>query len=159
FDIAARTFIAGTVTVLYVLTRAPSTSPDAEELVRRLRADRSVAEGRVWVGGQTANNLDAMAFIQAHTPPALGFLTPVAAPVPCLLLGSEVRRPKALVMDLLSIAGSFGALVWIFQEGHLRNLLRFEPGPIEPSLPILLFCAVFGLSMDYEVLLLSRIQE
>jgi len=66
---------------------------------------------------------------------------------------------KALAMNLLSIAGSFGALVWIFQEGHLRHLLRFEPGPIEPSLPILLFCAVFGLSMDYEVLLLSRIQE
>ncbi|HKD39870.1 MAG TPA: MMPL family transporter [Myxococcaceae bacterium] len=159
FDIAARTFIAGRVTVLYVLTRAPSTSPDAEELVRRLRADRSVAEGRVWVGGQTANNLDAMAFIQAHTPAALGFVMAMTALVLFLLLGSVVLPLKALVMNLLSIAGSFGALVWIFQEGHLRNLLRFEPGPIEPSLPILLFCAVFGLSMDYEVLLLSRIQE
>jgi len=100
-----------------------------------------------------------MAFIRAHTPAALGFVMAMTALVLFLLLGSVVLPLKALVMNLLSIAGSFGALVWIFQEGHLRNLLRFEPGPIEPSLPILLFCAVFGLSMDYEVLLLSRIQE
>ena len=62
-------------------------------------------------------------------------------------------------MNFLSIAGSFGALVWIFQDGHLAGLLGFEPAPIEPTLPVLLFCALFGLSMDYEVLLLSRMQE
>src|SRR5262249_17854176 len=54
---------------------------------------------------------------------------------------------------------SFGALVWIFQEGHLAGVLGFEPAPIEPTLPVLLFCALFGLSMDYEVLLLSRMHE
>ena len=62
-------------------------------------------------------------------------------------------------MNLLSISGSFGAMVFLFQQGHLAGLLRFEPGPIEPTLPILLFCAVFGLSMNYEVLLLSRMRE
>jgi RND superfamily putative drug exporter len=159
FEIAEKAFIAGRVTVLYFLTDAPTSSPQAEEVVRRIRAERSVGDARVWVGGQTANNVDAMNYIRAHTPQALGFVMSVTALVLFLLLGSVVLPLKALGMNLLSIAGSFGALVWIFQEGHLRSVLRFEPGPIEPSLPILLFCAVFGLSMDYEVLLLSRMQE
>src|SRR5262249_24759510 len=62
-------------------------------------------------------------------------------------------------MNLLSIAASFGALVWIFQDGHLASVLGFEAAPIEPTLPVLLFCSLFGLSMDYEVLLLTRMQE
>jgi RND superfamily putative drug exporter len=159
FEIAERSFIAGRVTVLYVLTDSSSTSPRAEDLVRRIREDRAAGDGRVWVGGQTANNLDAMVFIRAHTPAAVAFVMAVTALVLFFLLGSVVLPLKALLMNVLSIGGSFGALVWIFQEGHLRSVLRFEPAPIEPSLPILLFCAVFGLSMDYEVLLLSRMQE
>jgi RND superfamily putative drug exporter len=159
FGIAERTFLSGSVTVLYVLANVPTTSPKAEDLVRRIRANRTVADGRVWVGGQTANNIDAMEYIRARTPLALGFVMGTSGLVLFMLLGSVLLPLKALAMNLLSIAGSFGALVWIFQEGNLKDLLRFEPGPIEPSLPILLFCAVFGLSMDYEVLLLSRIQE
>jgi len=159
FAIAEKTYLAGRVTVLYVLTAAPANSREAQDLVRRIRASRTVGDGRLWVGGQTANDIDSMAFIGARTPAALGFVMAMTALVLFFLLGSVVLPLKALVMNLLSIAGSFGALVWIFQEGHLKHLLRFEPGPIEPSLPIMLFCAVFGLSMDYEVLLLSRIQE
>jgi len=64
-----------------------------------------------------------------------------------------------VVMNALSMAASFGAMVWIFQEGHLRWLLDFQPGPLEPALPVLLFCTLFGLSMDYEVLMLSRMRE
>jgi RND superfamily putative drug exporter len=71
-------------------------------------------------------------------------------------LGSVVLPIKAIVLNFVSIAGSFGALVWIFQDGHL--FVR-EPRPLEPSLPILLFCVLFGLSMDYEVLMLSRMKE
>ena len=62
-------------------------------------------------------------------------------------------------MNFLSLAASFGALVWIFQEGHLRWLFHFQPGPLEPALPVLLFCTLFGLSMDYQVLMLSRMRE
>ena len=63
-------------------------------------------------------------------------------------------------MNLLSISASFGALVWIFEEGHLSSVCsRFEPGPLDVAVPVLLFCAVFGLSMDYEVLMLSRMRE
>ena len=66
---------------------------------------------------------------------------------------------KAVVMNLLSITASYGALVWIFQDGHLARWLDFTPGPIQTATPIIMFCLVFGLSMDYEVLLLSRIRE
>jgi RND superfamily putative drug exporter len=64
-----------------------------------------------------------------------------------------------VVLNFLSIGASFGALVWIFQEGHLANLLGFTPQSIDPSIPVILFSIVFGLSMDYEVLLVSRIHE
>ncbi len=76
-----------------------------------------------------------------------------------VLLRSVLLPIKAVVMNLLSIGASFGALVWVFQEGHGQSLLGFEPGFIEPTLPVMLFCIVFGLSMDYEVLLLHRMQE
>src|SRR5207237_3266772 len=62
-------------------------------------------------------------------------------------------------MNERSVSASFGALVWIIQQGHLANVLNFTPQSIEPSLPVIMFCIMFGLSMDYEVLLLSRIQE
>jgi RND superfamily putative drug exporter len=73
-----------------------------------------------------------------------------------VLLRSVLLPIKAVLMNVVSIAGSFGALVWIFQEGHL--FVR-DPRPLEPSLPVLLFCILFGLSMDYEVLMLSRMRE
>ena len=77
-----------------------------------------------------------------------------------LLFGSVVLPLKAVIMTLLSITASFGALVWIFQEGHLSGLLNFEPlGYTIAGNPIIMFSVIFGLSMDYEVLLLSRIQE
>ena len=75
------------------------------------------------------------------------------------MLRSVLLPLKAVVMNLLSISASFGALVWIFEDGHLAWLLRFEPGPLDAAVPVLLFCVVFGLSMDYEVLMLSRMRE
>jgi RND superfamily putative drug exporter len=76
-----------------------------------------------------------------------------------LLLGSVLLPLQAVVMNVLSISASYGALVWIFQDGHLQRWLRFTPGPIETSTPIIMFCVMFGLSMDYEVFLLSRVRE
>jgi putative drug exporter of the RND superfamily len=75
------------------------------------------------------------------------------------LLGSVFLPLKAIVMNFLSISASYGALVWVFQEGHLSGLLNFTPGPINTTTPIIMFCILFGLSMDYEVLLLSRVKE
>ncbi len=159
FAQALAAFTSGRVAVFLVGTDAAPTSPEARALVRTLREQRQVGDGTLLVGGQTAGDVDTAAFISAHSKKAIVFVMSLTAVVLFVLLGSVLLPLKALLMNLLSIAGSFGALVFVFQEGHLRGLLRFEPGPIEPSLPILLFCILFGLSMDYEVLLLSRIRE
>jgi trehalose monomycolate/heme transporter len=77
-----------------------------------------------------------------------------------LAFGSVVLPVKAIVMNVLSLSATFGVIVWVFQWGHLSGLLQFTPtGTIEPTMPILLLAIIFGLSMDYEVFLLSRIRE
>ena len=103
-----------------------------------------VADGELLVTGQTAMDLDSAVFIRAHVPAAVGFVVAMTMLVLFLLLGSVVLPIKAVVMNLLSITGSFGALVWIFQQGHLHSLLRLHAAPIEPSLPVVLFCASSG---------------
>ena len=77
-----------------------------------------------------------------------------------LAFGSVVLPVKAIVMNVLSLSATFGVIVWIFQDGHLSGLLHFTPtGTIDPTTPILMLAIIFGLSMDYEVFLLSRIRE
>ena len=147
------------IAILSVATPHGPGSPEARAIVGVIRATRRVGDGEVLVTGQTALDLDVTAYILGHTPSAVAFVMALTYLVLFLLLRSPLLPIKALLMNLLSITGSFGALVWVFQQGHLRGLLGFSPGPIEPALPIILFCAVFGLSMDYEVLLLSRMQE
>jgi len=147
------------VVLLAAVMDGPSESAAARGLVAWLRGQRVVADGELLVTGQTANDVDSTAFILDHTPEAIGFVVTMTAIGLFLLLGSVLLPIKAVLMNLLSIAASFGALVWIFQDGHFAGLLGFEPRPIEPTLPLLLFCTLFGLSMDYEVLLLTRIQE
>lgn len=151
--------VGGTTTVLQVLVEGETNDPRAQATVRDIRAAGSIGGARVLVGGATAHDLDATAFVRERTPWAVGFVMLVSGLVLFLLLGSVVLPIKAMLMNVLSIAGSFGAMVWIFQDGNLSGLLGFEPRPLEPALPPLLFCLVFGLSMDYEVLLLSRIDE
>src|SRR5262249_57039050 len=124
-----------------------------------IRADRRVGDGSLVVGGRVAKDVDATAYVVARAPRAVGFVVVTTLVILFLLLGSVVLPLKAVAMNFVSIAGSFGALVWIFQDGHFAGLLGFEAGPIEPTLPVLLFCTLFGLSMDYEVLLLTRMQE
>jgi RND superfamily putative drug exporter len=103
--------------------------------------------------------MDVTRFIAARAPVAIAFVMLMTYVILFVLLRSVLLPLKAVIMNLLSIAASFGALVWIFQDGHLAALLRFEPAPLDPTLPVLLFCAVFGLSMDYEVLMLARMKE
>ena len=93
-------------------------------------------------------------------PWAIGTTLLASALILFLLFGSLAIPIKAVIMTLLSISASFGALVWIFQQGHFADLLRFTPiGYTIAGNPIIMFSVIFGLSMDYEVLLLSRIQE
>ncbi len=103
--------------------------------------------------------MDVIRFVEDTTPRAVGFVMLVTYLVLFLLTGSLVLPLKALLTNVLSIGASFGALVWLFQDGHLANQLGFTPQSIDPTLPVILFSIVFGLSMDYEVLLVSRIQE
>jgi RND superfamily putative drug exporter len=106
-----------------------------------------------------AFDIDFTNFIVGHMPGVIAYVMIVTYLVLFLLTGSLVLPLKAVVMNIVSIGASFGALVFIFQQGHLSELLNFTPAPLDPSVPVLLFCIVFGLSMDYEVLLISRIQE
>jgi RND superfamily putative drug exporter len=77
-----------------------------------------------------------------------------------MLFRSVLLPLKAILMNAMSILASYGALVWVFQDGNLHRYLRFTPqGFVEASLPVIMFCVLFGLSMDYEVFLLTRIQE
>jgi RND superfamily putative drug exporter len=140
----------------YVVTDSAPESDASRALVHEIRANRTVDNGSLVVGGPTALDVDTTAYMLERTPRAVTFVVLVTVIVLFLFLGSVVLPLKAVLMNGVSIAGSFGALVWVFQDGHL---LVHDGRPIEPALPPLLFCILFGLSMDYEVLMLSRIQE
>jgi len=147
------------IVLIQATTASPATSDESRNIVRAIRADQGVVGGQVLVGGQTAVDLDVIQFIVDRTPLAVGFVVVVTYLVMFLLTGSVVLPLKAVLLNFLSIGASFGALVWIFQQGHLSSLLGFTPQSIDPSIPVILFSIVFGLSMDYEVLLVSRIHE
>jgi putative drug exporter of the RND superfamily len=146
------------IALLRAISNLDPSSDGARHLVATIRA-HSLPGGQVLVAGQTASDLDVIAFITANMLYALAFVLVVTYIVLFLMTGSVVLPLKAVVTNLLSISASFGAMVWIFQQGHLSNLLNFTAQSIDPSVPVILFALVFGLSMDYEVLLIARIQE
>ena len=152
---------AGKHIVLFnVTTNLAPESDGARDIVRAIRADPGVGGGgTVLVDGQTGFDMDVIQFILEKTPIAVAFVVATTLLVLFLLTGSVVLPLKAVLLNLLSIGASFGALVWMFQQGHLANVLGFTPQSIDPTIPVILFSIVFGMSMDYEVLLLSRIQE
>ena len=114
----------------------------------------------VLVGGGAADVSDVVGRVAADFPRTGLFIVITTYVVLFLLLRSAILPLKALVMNTLSIVASFGALVWIFQDGNLSALLGFQPlGFVETTQPVILFCVLFGLSMDYEVFLLSRMKE
>ena len=144
--------------VLVSLTVSGS-SDEQEDLVRDLRA-LSVPGVEQAIGGQAAQSVDAIDGITAGVVPAAIFVMVGAYLILLLTFGSVFLPLKAIFMTLLSISASLGIVVWIFQQGHLESLFGFQAtGEIISTTPILMFCILFGLSMDYEVLMLSRIQE
>jgi RND superfamily putative drug exporter len=146
------------LTVIYLVTNKQYTSDEARAIVKAIRSE-SVPDGQVLATGSTAFDLDIVNYIVQRTPIAVGSVLLVTYLVLFLLTGSIVLPLKAVLTNLFSISASFGAMVWIFQQGHLSGLLGFTPQSIDPSIPVILFSIVFGMSMDYEVLLISRIQE
>jgi RND superfamily putative drug exporter len=147
------------VTVLTAYTSVGYNTDKAYELVREVRERHPDIGGDVLVGGWAAFDLDLTDSVYEAAPPAIAFVVLATYVVLFLLLGSVLLPLKAVVVNFLSISASYGALVWIFQEGHHSGLLNFTPGPINTTTPIIMFCILFGLSMDYEVMLLSRIRE
>jgi trehalose monomycolate/heme transporter len=135
-------------------------SSQARAIVGRVRAVPPPAGARTLVGGQTAELVDELTSL-GQTLPWMALVVALATFVLLFLaFGSVVLPVKAMVMNILSLSAMYGAVVWIFQQGHLSGLLRFTAnGTIDPTMPILILAIMFGLSMDYEVFLLSRIRE
>jgi uncharacterized membrane protein YdfJ with MMPL/SSD domain len=132
----------------------------ARDLVQDVRDVPAPDGAQVLVGGQSAELADLLASLGALLPWMALMVVTTTFVLLFLAFGSVVLPIKAVLMNVLSLGASFGALVWIFQEGHLSGFLNFTPtGFVEATQPILVLAIVFGLSMDYEVFLMSRIRE
>jgi len=145
-------------TWLSVVPSVEPFSPAGEALVKAARS--APAPFPVLVGGETARLVDLKAGLARRLPLAAGIIAVSTFVLLFLMVGSLLVPLKALVLNVLSLSATFGALVFVFQEGRLAGFLHFTPtGTINVYTPVLLFCIAFGLSMDYEVFLLSRIKE
>ncbi|TNY38412.1 MMPL family transporter [Thermomonospora catenispora] len=135
-------------------------SDAARDLVERIRQMPAPPGTTIYVGGATATVIDQLDSL-ADTLPRVALAVGTAIFVLLFLaFGSVVLPVKAIAVNLLSLAAAFGAVVWIFQDGHLSGLLDFTAtGTIAPAMPILMLLLLFGVSMDYEVFLLSRVRE
>ena len=150
--------VADGVSMLNVVPEGTSQGDTAKALVQALRADPPPGES--YVTGQAAFLVDFQNSIISRAPWAFLLVALATLVLLFLMTGSVVVPVKALVMNTVSLGATFGALVWIFADGHLEWLLRFEAsGAIETWVPVLVFAFAFGLSMDYEVFLLARIKE
>ncbi len=156
---ALKKMVGKNIVMLVAQSSLPSGGYEALNLVRQIRDSHTPIDGELMVTGETAFHVDLIDTIKRNSPLVIGLIVLVTYLVLFVLLRSVLLPLKAVLMNLLSISASYGALVWIFQYGHLAGLLHFTPGPIESMTPIIMFCILFGLSMDYEVLLLSRVGE
>jgi len=131
-----------------------------ENAVRQIRAMPAPGGFQPLVGGETAYQMDLFSNLRATLPYALAVIALAVFVLLFLMTGSVVMPIKAILLNTLSLTATFGALVWIFQDGHLTQALGLQSnGSIDGTQTILIFALAFGLSMDYEVFLLSRIKE
>jgi RND superfamily putative drug exporter len=142
-----------------VVTTLPAKSDQSQDLVRTIRALPGPGGASALVTGADAQLIDTRAVIGARLPLALGLVLLTTLIVLFLFTGSLVQPIRAVVLNALSLSATLGILTWVFQNGHLAGLLGVTPRPMDMSMTVLLFCIAFGLSMDYEVFVLSRIKE
>jgi RND superfamily putative drug exporter len=155
---ALAAFAAPDAAYLALDSRADYFSAEAQRLVARVRA--TAAPAPVLVGGPAAALADSRTAIGDRLGPVALVIVLATLVLIFLLTGGVLVTVKALVMNGLSLAATFGLLVWIFQDGHLSGVLGFQPtGWVDVTLLVLLFCVAFGVSMDYEVFILSRVAE
>ena len=144
---------------LTVRSTAPLFSESSEAQLDDLHAVRGPGGRDVLFAGTAQVNRDSVDAITSRLPVVLGLIAIIMFAVLFLLTGSVMIPLKALVLNMLSLSAAFGAMVWIFQDGHLGGLGTTATGILVANIPVLLFCIAFGLSMDYEVFLVSRIRE
>jgi len=144
---------------LTVGSTAPLFSDASAAQLRRLHAVATPAGKPVQMAGVAQINHDSVHAITTRLPIVLGAIAAITFMLLFMLTGSVVLPLKAVLLNVLSLTAAFGALVWVFQDGHLGALGASATGTLEVNLPVLLFCIAFGLSMDYEVFLISRIRE
>jgi RND superfamily putative drug exporter len=164
---------AGDLTTVSITPTNGPNRPESRALVGELRAAHPGTIGagtpsaitppaglNALIGGGAAEIVDVVDTISGEFPRTAAVVILATLIILAVLLRSIVLPIKAVVMNTLSILASFGALVWIFQDGNLSALLGFAPlGFVETTIPVILFCVLFGLSMDYEVFLLTRMRE
>ncbi|HEX2186919.1 MAG TPA: MMPL family transporter, partial [Chloroflexota bacterium] len=160
---AAQALARENTTLVSIVPRFDPLGPESKALVKALRATEPAPGWRIDVAGVTAGALDLTEYLYRDFPLVVGVVVLVTYVLLLITFRSLVLPLKAVAMNVLSLLASFGALAAVFQDGLLAGLpapLRVEPlGYVEATLPILLFCTLFGLSMDYEVFLLSRVRE
>ncbi|NEC83014.1 MMPL family transporter, partial [Streptomyces sp. SID7958] len=150
--------VEGDTAYFTVLPEGEAVDDPAQDLVGDLRALEAPFDTKVT--GAAAVLVDSKDAIAEQLPAAAVFIVVVTLLLVFLLTGSVLIPVQAVVLNALSLTAMFGAVVWVFQDGHLSGLLGFTtPGNIETTLPVLMFCVAFGLSMDYGVFLLSRVKE
>ena len=155
---AAERFAAADAAWLSVVPSVGGQTPQGEQLAEDVRALDAPFD--FLVGGSAAQLIDTKHALAAGLPIALGVIAAATLVLLFMMSGSVLIPLKAIVLNLLSLTATFGAMVWVFQDGNVSGLLDFTAtGRIDTSVPILMFCIAFGLSMDYEVFLLSRIKE
>src|SRR5271166_643709 len=144
---------------LTVDSTAPLFSDRSGAQLDRLHAVAGPGGRRVELGGVAQINRDSVHAVTSRLPVVLGLIGAIMFGLLFMLTGSVVLPLKALILDVLSLTAAFGAMVWIFQDGHLGAFGTTSTGTLVANIPVLLFCIAFGLSMDYEVFLISRIRE
>ena len=163
-DYLNESFIGNGVVLLVVGIEGDESSVSSREVVLSIRDletknDQFGGSATVNVAGVAAYNQDVIEAVAENLPISLAFILITSYILIFLQVRSVVLPLKALIMNVLSVSASFGVLVWIFQMGNGADLLNFTPQPIDPTTPVMIFAILFGLSMDYEVLMLSRIHE
>jgi RND superfamily putative drug exporter len=148
-------------TVLSITSKYQLNANETTELVKKLETIKpSSTKLKLQVTGTPALNADVLAKIFEILPYAIAWIIFFSYLILLLLLRSLFLPLKAIVMNILSLSACYGALVLVFQDGYLASYLNFDPqGILDVSLLVIIFCALFGFSMDYEVFLLSRIKE
>jgi uncharacterized membrane protein YdfJ with MMPL/SSD domain len=155
----APTGVADGSAFLTVGSSAPLFSDNSEAQLDRLHQVPGPGGRSVEITGSAQVNRDSVEAITDRLPWVLGLIAVITFGLLYLLTGSVVLPLKAVVLNILSLTAAFGALVWIFQDGHLNALGTTATGTLVANMPVLLFCIAFGLSMDYEVFLVARIRE